>query len=574
MSGFSGYIIKSTTYKEKLEAFKFSPTQNELFPYQHEIVCPKFRVAWYSNNKFKKDKGLFQNNANVFGFDGVNLAEDTSAENWIKPEQLKSITKAAQTNNIGDYFTGIKGTFQSFYFNELEQSLTLVTDQTGSKPFFYFENEAVFIFSSSVFFVKDLLTFLQIPTSLNTVAAYQFITFGYLLADQTLVQEIKKLEPGRTFNVNPISGSHLNQYFKYTNEVKINHLSNAVYETLDTLFLRSIQLEYQKDLQNGYNHLVHLSGGLDSRLNVMLASELGYKNQTNLTFGQDQSSDELTARTITNDLGHLHFIIKLGDGSYLQHSKLPLILNNCSVYYFGAAQTLLANQQLNFEHFGLTHNGILAESSKGGYLKNTCHEAVHAQRWGVSNTYIDRIQTELDVIVKRYANDELFALYNRGFNAIHNGTWMTEPFTSSVYTYMEPEFASYAFSIAPKFRFNGNLTIDWMNLKHKMVNQYPWKYDALPTSNEYKLLAARIQNRIRIILGKKDKVAVPVQKWFELNPKLSTLLLRPYQFETIENKQLASDLKCLSEQGTTTEKLLVFNFFNAYQLLFPEIHEG
>jgi hypothetical protein len=75
-------------------------------------------------------------------------------------------------------------------------------------------------------------------------------------------------------------------------------------------------------------------------------------------------------------------------------------------------------------------------------------------------------------------------------------------------------------------------------------------------------------------LGKKDAVAIPVQKWFESNPALTALLHKQYQLNAIENKQLATDLKLLSEQGSTFEKLLVFNFFSAFKLLFPEKHES
>ncbi len=573
MSGFSGYMIKSPVFQAQLDAFTFGSTQNELFPYQSEIQTPQLRVAWYSNQKFKRDKGLVQNKSIVFGFDGINLTKDTSKENWINQDNLQAIEMAAATNSLATYFRPLKGTFQAFYYNEARQSLTLVTDHTGSKPFFYFEDETVFIFSSSLFFVKEMLVYLGIKTSLNTIAAYEFVTFGYLLANHTLVQEIKKLEPAQLLNASIAAQSTIQTYYKFNNQVQINQVNAAVFEQLDDLFVRSIKLEYNKDLQYGFSHFGHISGGLDSRLNVMLANELGYTNQTNITFGQDQSSDEQIAREITNDLGHLHLIVKLGDGNYLQQPTLPLILNNCSVYYFGAAQTLLANQQLNFDVFGLTHNGILAESSKGGYLKNAYHEPAHANRWGVSTTLLSRIQSEVEAIAQQ-TNDELFALYNRGFNAIHNGTWMTEPFTSSVYTYMEPDFADFAFSIDPQYRVNGNLTIDWMNFKHPKVNQYRWKYDALPTSNKHRLLAARIQNRLKIIFGKKDAVAIPVQKWFESNPSLTALLYKQYQLNAIENKQLAADLKLLSEQGSTFEKLLVFNFFCAFKLLFPEIHES
>jgi len=565
MSGFSGYLIKSTAIAVKLNTFQFEPVQNALFAFQSEINFPNFKLAWYSNSKFKNDKGLVKNHEAAFGFDGINLNEDTSSRNWLNVKMLENL----DADSLQKLVRYTKGSFQTFFYNEHAQQLILHTDHTGSKPFFYFENEEIFIFSSSIFFVKEVMDFLGFESSLDTVSAYQFLSFGYMIGNHTLVQQIRKLEPGHGLVVSLDKQKEITQYFKYDNQSKIDQVTEDVLTHLDDLFIKSIQLEYNKDLQYGFKHLSHLSGGLDSRLNVMLANELGFKNQTNLTFGQDQSSDELIARTISNDLGHLHLIVMLGNGNYLMQSQLPLILNNCSVYYFGAAQTLLANQNLNFEQFGLTHNGILAESSKGGYLKNAYHEPVQIGRWGVSSKLLYRIQPEMDELIKKTNdNDELFALYQRGFNAIHNGTWMTEPFSSSVYTYMEPDFANFAFSIDPKHRVNGDLTIHWMQLKHPKVNLYKWKYNALPTTNKTKLLAARIQNRLMLMSGKKDGVAVPVAFWFSHNSNLKAMLLEEFPMSCIENIQLSSDINELKKNGTLFEKLLVFNFFSAFKILF------
>jgi hypothetical protein len=133
---------------------------------------------------------------------------------------------------------------------------------------------------------------------------------------------------------------------------------------------------------------------------------------------------------------------------------------------------------------------------------------------------------------------------------------------------MEPDFANFAFSIDPKFRVNGDLTIQWMQLKHPKLNLYKWKYNALPTTNKTKLLAARIQNRLKLMSGKKDGVAVPVAFWFTNNSNLKAMLLEEFPLSWIENIQLSSDINELKRNGTLCEKLLVFNFFSAFKILF------
>ncbi len=60
-------------------------------------------------------------------------------------------------------------------------------------------------------------------------------------------------------------------------------------------------MEFDKDIEYGYKHLVSLSGGLDSRMTTYVANDLGYGDSiVNLTFSKTNYVDEQTAKDIAN----------------------------------------------------------------------------------------------------------------------------------------------------------------------------------------------------------------------------------------------------------------------------------
>lgn len=61
---------------------------------------------------------------------------------------------------------------------------------------------------------------------------------------------------------------------------------------MNLLFSNTVRLEFEKDVEYGYKHIVTLSGGLDSCITALLAHKLGYVNQLNFTFSQSDYLDE------------------------------------------------------------------------------------------------------------------------------------------------------------------------------------------------------------------------------------------------------------------------------------------
>ncbi|WP_157231626.1 hypothetical protein [Cecembia lonarensis] len=519
----------------------------------------RLKFALYDNNNPVKTSFISSENNEVFGVSGALTNGEFGFAN-----ELGSFEKN---------FKKVSGTFSYFSFGANAESVFLANDPVGSKQIFYYDHDDFFLFSSSIFWIKEMLKKFGKSYQLFEPAAYMLLSMGYLLEDFTLIDGVKKLTAGKCISV---KNNHVEiaQYHSFYEDVKHHQLNKDLIHQLDLLFKDSLDHAYSFDIRQGKSHLSTLSGGLDSRLTLMLGHKYGFRDITALTFSQGYTDDETVARRICEDLKIEHMVLLQNGGSYLLDVDTPLILNNCSVYYFGAAQTYNISKKINFDSFGLAHHGGLAESSKGGYLFQENHtEPRLDKRYAVSARLFDRIPGEiLDNIFKNYPTDEMFVTYNRGFNAIHNGNWMMQPFAHTTYPYMEANFASLAYSISPKLRYNARLTIDWLNTNHPDLAKYPWHYGIPPTKNQFKIFGAKVYNKVVRQFTNSNNTYIPLDYWYSTNGRFKSLIdgvkNELEERSTFLPNKLFKDIDELYSKGNIFEKMLCLSLVRSIALLF------
>ena len=570
MSGFTGLIAFKDSILTESNKIKFPDYANRFYPKLESICGQSYCFFYYGNRRLYQAPLIRSSLSNIFGLEGVFLNKQ------IEELERKIEIDRGELQPPVEFLNTLKtthGSFSGFNYNKSSQELFLFTDQTSSRQIFYYSGNDLFAFSSSIFLLCDLLRQLKIKPTLNEPASYMILSLGYFIKDYTLVNEIKKLEAGKYLIVNAKS-TIIKEYHNYFMPVLHNKITRDLIDELDTRFRRSIEMEYQYDLNKGLKHIATLSGGLDSRMNLMVAWENGFKEITALTFSEGMHPDELVARKISNDLKIEHIIIPLNNGLHLFDIDTPLLLNNCAVYYFGAPQTLTAVRKLNFNNFGLLHNGNLAESSKGSYL--SVPEHIYPQlskRSSVSDKLFDRVQSLFkNEIAGSYPNEEMFGHYSRAFNAAHNGSWMTRPFAESVYTFMEPNFAELAYSISPKLRYNSFLTIEWLLTLHPKWADYNWATKGIPpTNNPGKKIIYRLISKLGRMISGNDPSPFPLNRWFESNDRLRKFVNENYNNSnawSIIPVEIKKDVDMLFRTGTINEKMLCLSYLKSLDLLF------
>ena len=185
-----------------------------------------------------------------------------------------------------------RGMFAFCVYDLNEKKLFLARDRTGKKPLYYVDNNEKFLFASEL---KALLCDEELKREINLEAVHHYLTFGYVPTPLTILNGIKKLEPGHylIFKGNTIT---IEKYWDINfNEIKSSeeYFASRIHEILKD----SVKIRLIADVPIG----AFLSGGIDSSIVVGLMSKLT-DNVKTFSIGFDEKDfDELKYAKIASE---------------------------------------------------------------------------------------------------------------------------------------------------------------------------------------------------------------------------------------------------------------------------------
>ena len=568
------YAIKEKTILEdiNIKLRSFSDLQ------KNRIIYDNLFIERFTNKKFMKDKVFFEDDNIIICNEGIilNFAE---LSNRFATKNYFDLIKKLYIKYNNQFFTQFKGEFSGILYDKIEKKVILYTNRTSSKPLYYFVSNDYFIAASELKVVTKMLSILGIKYSLDEIGANFLITYGSTFEDFTLIQEIKKLKPGHYINIEKNNVS-IEKYHIFSNEPILSIEKKKIINNLDQLFINAVKLEYNKDLEYQYKHITTLSGGLDSRMNVMTANELGYNNILNITFSQNDYLDERIAKKISSDLQNDFLFYSLNNGNYLMNIKDPVICNDTLVYYSGSAHMLDCIKKIDFREYGLLHTGMLGDAVLGSYLngmnKKQGKVPLSKTAWNYDNLTLSTLN-RLDKYYKEYESDELFKLYNRGFNGIFNGYWTINQFTEFGSPFLNVDFLSYALRIPINYRFKGKIYIEWIIRKHPRYAKYIHeKSVAKPSVKLFHLNYLRFMFKWVITkkLGKYMPLSMnPTEYWYRTNKNLKEFI-QSYFYENIHSldkyPELMNNGKTIFDNGNLMRKTQILTLLEAMKLYFND----
>ena len=316
------------------------------------------RFERFTNPKFLDDKVFEEDDDLLIGIEGIifNYA-DLRAK--YKSENNFSLVKKMYEESENSFFNDFRGEFSGFVYNKKKNTVHVFTNHTSSKNIYFYYDSDVFIFASEVKIITQALKKLGKNSSLNETGAYFLLTYGFMLHDHTLVKNVKKLLPGHYIKINlaqesdgKISFKHIiDPYFHFTNSEITGESKSEIIEKIDEKFRHAVMQEYKKDVEYGFRHIATLSGGLDSRMGVLMADKLGFNDITTMTFSESDYYDEKIARKIAREHGFEYLFMSLDHGNYLKDVDSPVICNDGNVFYAGAAHHLRMTSFFNHKDF-------------------------------------------------------------------------------------------------------------------------------------------------------------------------------------------------------------------------------
>ena len=247
-----------------------------------------------------------------------------------------------------------------------------------------------------------------------------------------------------------------------------------IIKKLDALYSEAIKREYEKDLEYNYSHIATLSGGLDSRTNVLNAKKSGYTDILCICFSQSNYMDEIIAKKIASDHGFDFLFHALDNGNYLKKIDETVLVNDGLTLYAGAAQMLFSLDLIDWSRFGLLHTGSLWFSRFNEFEPPTPMDRDSVKGLSYSTKLLDDRVFQRLTILQQYENFEILALYERGINGQFNGYRMIERFTEFSSPLHDKDFLEYSLRIPPHQR-NTDLYLHWVLSELPEAAAYRWE---------------------------------------------------------------------------------------------------
>lgn len=200
----------------------------------------------------------------------------------------------------------LRGMFAFAIWDGTKKRLLLARDRIGIKPLYYAEMGGVLIFASEI---KGILQYSGLKTRMNKDVLDEFLSFGYVSGENTLFEEIKKLEQG-TLLSHDREGKNVERYWALGIAQSLEKNENSIVKELREKIEEGVEAHMIADVPVG----AFLSGGIDSSYIVGLMSRLMDEplKTFSVGFGSEEYDELKYARFAANYFGteHEEMIVK------------------------------------------------------------------------------------------------------------------------------------------------------------------------------------------------------------------------------------------------------------------------
>lgn len=564
----------------------------------NSISSEKYQVERRVVNKFMNDRLFADLDDYLVVVEGVVLNNHELEKQYKTSSWLDCVIEMYKING-DDFFKDFRGSFSGLFYDKKQDKWLIYTNHIGDKQVFLYKiADDEYIFASEIGFIVDTLKSNGFSVSLNKTGAYFALTHGFVIEDKTLVQGVSKLIAGTYYKLDNGELTEVT-YHRFSNTPREMSVKEAI-EGIEKYFTKAVRLQFEKDKEYGYKHITCLSGGLDSRMTVMVAHELGYTQQLNTTFSQSNYLDFTVPQQIATDLHHDFIFKSLDGGDFMDKIDEITPITYGSTCYFGISHGKSLYDNINFEPYGLIHTGMIGDAIIGTFFKkNEYNKEYKLGQGAYSLEVIERLQNYS--FKEEYENEEIFCLYTRAFTGANQGQTYFQEVTESVSPFCDVDFIEFCYSIPLNLRYNHKIYFDWIFAKHPKAADYIWekikckisRFDnqevrrmsvfgkKIPhyKSKEFlKWLSGSIKRRLGLrkkgnnqktmVVSTKDHMN-PVDYWYETNPYIRNFMQNYWEENQhyITDEQLRNDMQHLFMDCVLLDKLQALSVLSTIKLI-------
>ena len=543
------------------------------FPFQgamikREIIEKTFQSEQFTSEKFIQEKLWINNDDFMFISEGLIVNLDLLMNEYAAGNASELIYKLYRIDKR--FFSKFDGSFAGVFYNKRENAWYAFNNHSGTKRLFFFKSSNHLLVATDLYTLVKALKELNYSISADEQAAYLLLTSRIMFEDMTLVSEVRQILAGEFLSMadGKISTDF---YFHLSSINKIQHSKKVIIENLDEKFSQALKLQHEIDLKHNYSHLTTLSGGLDSRTELLCAYEYGFTNQTAFNFSHKGYADQLISRQIADSVN-----IPLIQFTLQPESLLPIddviAVNDGLIIYTGCFHIFSVLSEFDNQPFGAVHTGIMGDTIMGSSVTKD-RNRIKNRLYTIQAVFPEQINY-INNLLSHYKNEELGLIYNLIFFGESNGFLYFDLIGNTLSPFLNTAFMSYAYSIPDHLKYNRALYIDWIKKFHPQAADFTWETQACkPTNNmflrQFHRYKRAIVKRLPINSMWKNNLA-PAQQWYDRNESIKNPIDR-YFYENIDritNQRLKNDVLNLYKEKDFDLKASCVTLVGAYKLLF------
>lgn len=511
-------------------------------------------------NKFQKDQIFLNEDDRISFLDGYVYNKDAIIQN--DTEDWQHAFARAMGQDIQKCLQALRGGFCGYQFHKNDGGIVAYTDQVSVKALYYYADGERWMISNHIPYMVEALKANHISYGFHELAARYMLTYGYMLDDSTFIKEIHRLLPGQYVHI--LDGQVIVKRYYFIPNKEVQMSEPEAVERVDAAFREAIRREFEKDREYGYQHLVDLSGGLDSRMVSWVAHAMGYTNQLNVTYSRSGYYDDKISKKIAGYLNHEYLFKSLDDASWLYDIDEMITHNNGAALYTGITGGCRLLGMLNMNKCGIEHTGMIGDAILSTFYHDRAFN-YGKPRLGL-HKYSELLSYEFDEkVTKDYPCQEMLAIYTRGILGAQSSYIIRQHYVETASPFMDVDFLEAVFSIPFEYRNRHHIYLKWILEKYPEATRFGWEKWGGVRPMESHIFLRKVKTTRRLLwqaICKAVKIENndnmnPIDYWYQKDEAIQRYYQSYYDDNinhTVLNEALKRDISCMFHQGSVVEK--------------------
>ena len=475
----------------------------------------------------------------------------------------------------------LRGSFSCALYIRAEELWLVYTNPVGDETVYYALSGGDFYAGSQVNYVLDACREKGVSLSLDTRAAYEMLTFGYMESDRTYAREVRRLRGGTYLRVSR-GTPEVREYHRFEKHPErfAGKTEAEILKALDEAFRRAVEREYAKDEEYGRHHFAEISGGMDARMSMWTAHTVKPRHIQLMTYGMSDYLDERYSKRIAEHWQDELFVKPLNDSSFFYDIDTNTFMLAGLSGYASITGGRRALEALDFSRFGLDHTGQIGDAIIGSFCRSEEEMRRSQPRKRSSERLAARLE-ETGEYHDSFSDHELYLLYTRAFQGACNTHQLRRNFAEPTSPFMDTDLLQLCLDIPMEMRTKRKLYNRWVIAYYPAAAEIPWEgTGGKITDNRVQKLWHRLKKRgpdkLLELFGHAEKARFSMNPLDYLSRRGSAQ--RKYMDEYEKSaynalpielpEQLESDLRELYAVGSAEERSLVLTVLSAIRLYF------